>query len=121
MATINLRSKEEAVALTATLQNTAESTENRLAACDAVLACTKSDAACAILCSAGGIHGIAPESRVAHRTAISLTKSAHSCAPSGLYDPVGRLRSLLGACLRLSACQLSVELLMLCFLWLLKT
>ena len=58
MATINLRSKEEAVALTATLQNTAESTENRLAACDAVLACTKSDAACAILCSAGGIHAV---------------------------------------------------------------
>ena len=53
-----LKIKEEAVALTTTLQNMAETTEARCAACDAVLTLTKSDAACAVLCSAGGIHAV---------------------------------------------------------------
>ena len=58
MASASLKSKEEAVALTTTLQNAAESVEARCAACDAVLALTKSDSACAVLCSAGGIHAV---------------------------------------------------------------
>lgn len=53
-----LQTKEEALALTTTLQNPAESVEARCAACDAVLALTKSDSACAVLCSAGGIHAV---------------------------------------------------------------
>jgi len=77
-----LRSKEEAVALTTTLQNTAESTEARCAACDAVLALTKSDAACAVLCSAGGIHAV-----------INALKSATDCEPL-LKSTVLTLRNL---------------------------
>ena len=63
-----LKTKEEAVALTATLQNTAESIEARCTACDQILALTKSDADCAVLCSAGGIHAV-----------INAMKSATEC------------------------------------------
>ena len=65
-----LKTKEEAVALTTSLQNMAESTESRCAACDQILALTKSDAACAVLCSAGGIHAV-----------INAMKSATDCEP----------------------------------------
>lgn len=67
---VNLRSKEEAVALTTTLQNSAESIEARCAACDQLLALTKNDASCAVLCSAGGIHAV-----------INAMKSALDCEP----------------------------------------
>ena len=50
--------KEEAVALTTTLQNTAESDVARSSACDQILAYTKSDTSCSVLCSAGGIHAV---------------------------------------------------------------
>ena len=53
-----VKTKEEAVQLTTTLQDMGQSIEARCAACDAILALTKSDAACAILCSAGGIHAV---------------------------------------------------------------
>ena len=76
------RSKEEAIALTTTLQM-AESTEARCAACDAVLALTKSDAACArVLCSAGGIHAV-----------INALKGATDCEPL-LKGTVLTLRNL---------------------------
>ena len=75
------RSKEEAIALTTTLQM-AESSEARCAACDAVLALTKSDAACAVLCSAGGIHAV-----------INALKGATDCEPL-LKGTVLTLRNL---------------------------
>ena len=78
----SLRSKEEAVALTTTLQNTAESIEARCAACDQVLALTRSDAACSVLCSAGGIHAV-----------INAMKSATECEPL-LKGTVLTLRNL---------------------------
>ena len=77
-----LKTKEEAVALTTTLQSTSESTEARCAACDAVLALTKSDAACAVLCSAGGIHAV-----------INALKGATDCEPL-LKGTVLTLRNL---------------------------
>ena len=77
-----LKSKEEAVALTATLQNTSESTDARCAACEQVLNLTKSDAACAVLCSAGGIHAV-----------INALKSATDCEPL-LKGTVLTLRNL---------------------------
>ena len=67
-ANANALRKEEAVALTTTLQNTAEPTDSRCAVCDQILQYTKSDAACAIMCTAGGIHAV-----------INTLKSATDC------------------------------------------
>ena len=63
-------SSSEIVSLTSTLQNIAESIEARCAACETVLLHTKSDAACAVLCSAGGIHAV-----------INALKGATECEP----------------------------------------
>ena len=75
-----MKGKDEAAALVAVLQNTAESSEARTQACEAVLALSKSDVTCvplhrashacaarshtaaprrcAVLCSVGGIHAV---------------------------------------------------------------
>ncbi len=65
---MSLKSKEEAMALTATLQNGSESAEARCAACEQILLLTKNDSACSVLCSVGGIHAV-----------INAIKTAHEC------------------------------------------
>ena len=44
--------------MTTTLQSATESMETRCAACDTLFQFTKLDSACAVLCSAGGIHAV---------------------------------------------------------------
>ena len=79
---MQVKSKEEVLALTSTLQNPAESTEARCAACDAVLQLSKVDSTCGVIASAGGIHAV-----------INALKSAADCEPL-LKGTVLTLRNL---------------------------
>lgn len=53
-----MKFKDEALALAVTLQNVAEPYDARKAACDALLAASRSESSCTILCSAGAIHSV---------------------------------------------------------------
>ena len=76
------KTKDEVLALVATLQSPAESIEARCAACDAVIQLTKMDSACSMICSAGGVHAV-----------INTIKAAADCEPL-LKGAVLALRNL---------------------------
>ena len=52
------KGKDEAAALVAVLQSASEPSDARCSACEAVLHLTRSDVACAVLCSVGGVHAV---------------------------------------------------------------
>ena len=62
------------MALVATLQSSSETVESRCAACDAILQLTKSDSACAVLCSVRRRH--------AHRPPCAMRARALARSPS---------------------------------------